>query len=234
VTRELSPDVFAALKAVDTPTICNALELIEGRRKSTGFTRSTVIVADPHLPAMVGFALTARIRADTPSSENPGIVRTRRLDYYRYLAAEVRPRFVVIEDHGGEPGIGAFWGEVNVAIHKGFGLQGVLTNGSIRDLGAIDPGFQLLAGSIGPSHAFVHVTEFATPVTVFGLALSPGDLIHADRHGAVVIEPGMEAELPRAIDVVTRKEAPILKAARQADFNIDRLLEAWGEAEDVH
>jgi hypothetical protein len=44
----------------------------------------------------------------------------------------------------------------------------------------------------------------------------------------------MEAELPRAIDVVTRKEAPILKAARQADFNIDRLLEAWGEAEDVH
>lgn len=234
MTRELAPDILAALKAVDTPTICNAIELIDGRRRSTGFTRSTVIAGDPLLPAMVGFALTARVRADRPASEDPAIVRSRRLNYYRYLATETRPRLVVIEDHGDEPGIGAFWGEVNVAIHKGLGLQGVLTNGSIRDLGAIDPGFQLLAGSIGPSHAFVHVTAFETPVVVFGLAISPGDLIHADRHGAVIIEPGVEAELPRAIDLVTRKETPILKAARSPDFNIDRLLQAWGQAEDVH
>ena len=234
MTRTLAPDVFAALKAVDTPTICNAIEMIEGRRKSTGFTRSTVIAADPVLPAMVGFALTATIRADRPATDAPTVVRSRRLDYYRYLATETRPSLVVIEDHGEECGIGAFWGEVNVAIHKGFGLQGVLTNGSIRDLGALDPGFQLLAGSVGPSHAFVHVTAFGTPVSVFGLAVMPGDLIHADRHGAVVIEPGIEVELPRAIDVVTRKEAPILTAARSLDFTIDRLLSAWGEAEDIH
>ncbi len=234
MNRELSPDVLAALKAVDTPTVCNAIELIEGRRKSTGFTRGTVIAADPLLPAMVGFALTARIRSDRPSDEAPSAVRARRLDYYRYIAGEARPRLVVIEDHGDEPGLGAFWGEVNVAIHKGFGLDGVLTNGSIRDLGVIDAGFQLLAGHVGPSHAFVHVTAFGTPVSVFGLAVAPGDLIHADRHGAVVIEPGVELELPRAIDTVTRKEAPMLQAARSPGFDIDRLLTAWGEAEDVH
>jgi regulator of RNase E activity RraA len=234
VTRNLAPEVLAALKAVDTPTICNAIELVEGRRSNTGFTRATVIAADPMLPPMVGYALTARIRSDRPASEDPTVVRARRLDYYRYLASDTRARLVVIEDQGDEPGIGAFWGEVNVAIHKGLGLQGVLTNGSIRDLGAIDPGFHLLAGSIGPSHAFVHVTGFDTPVTVFGLAIDPGDLIHADRHGAVIIEPGIEAELPRAIDLVTRKEVPILIAARSPDFDIDRLLTAWGEAEDVH
>lgn len=234
MTRNLAPEVLAALKAVDTPTICNAIELVEGRRSNTGFTRATVIAADPMLPPMVGYALTARIRSDRPASEDPTVVRARRLDYYRYLASDTRARLVVIEDQGDEPGIGAFWGEVNVAIHKGLGLQGVLTNGSIRDLGAIDPGFHLLAGSIGPSHAFVHVTGFDTPVTVFGLAIDPGDLIHADRHGAVIIEPGIEAELPRAIDLVTRKEVPILIAARSPDFDIDRLLTAWGEAEDVH
>ena len=178
MTRTLAPDVFGALKAVDTPTICNAIELIEGRRRNTGFTRSTVIAGDSILPAMVGFALTAKIRSDLPAADAPAAVRSRRLDYYRYLATETRPSLVVIEDHGEECGIGAFWGEVNVAIHKGLGLQGVLTNGSIRDLGAIDPGFQLLAGSIGPSHAFVHITAFGMPVNVFGLAISPGDLIH--------------------------------------------------------
>ncbi|MCX7341797.1 MAG: RraA family protein [Hyphomicrobiales bacterium] len=234
MTRALSTDVQASLKAVDTPTICNAIELIEGRRKGTGFTRSPVICPDPMLPPMLGFAMTARIRADRPASDPADVVRLRRLNYYRYLATETRPRLVVIEDHGDERGIGAFWGEVNVAIHKGLGLQGVLTNGSIRDLGAIDPGFQLLAGSVGPSHAFVHVTGFDAPVRVFGLAISPGDLIHADRHGAVIIEPGVEKELPRAIDLVTRKEAPILKAARAEGFTIDRLLAAWGEADDIH
>ena len=209
MTRNLAPDVLAALKAVDTPTICNAIELIEGRRRNTGFTRATVIAADPLLPPIVGFALTARIRADRPATEDAAVVRARRLNYYRYLASETRPRLVVIQDHGAEPG-------------------------SIRDLGAIDPGFCLLAGSIGPSHAFVHVTGFDIPVEVFGLAIDPGDLIHADRHGAVIIEPGIEAELPRAIDLVTRKEVPILIAARSPDFDIDRLLTAWGEAEDVH
>lgn len=104
----------------------------------------------------------------------------------------------------------------------------------MRDLGAIDPGFQILAGSLSPSHAFVHVTAFDTPVTVFGLRVHPGDLVHADRHGAVVIDPAFLPDLPRAIDVVARKEEPILKAARAPGFNVETLLQAWGEAEDVH
>ncbi|HRJ68488.1 MAG TPA: RraA family protein [Beijerinckiaceae bacterium] len=234
MNRELDPKVFAALRAVDTPTICNAIEAIEGRRRADGFTQSPVVCADVNLPAMVGFAKTAVIRSEAPASRPAAEMRDIRLNYYRYVAAGGPHRLVVIEDRGGRKGVGAFWGEVNVALHKGLGLQGVLTDGSIRDLGAIDAGFQLLAGSVGPSHAFVHVAEFDTPVTVFGLLVKPGDLIHADRHGAVVIEPGIEKDLPRAIDLVTRKEQPLLKAARAPDFNIDKLLSAWGEAEDVH
>ena len=230
----ISETVLKALQAVDTPTICNAIEAVEGKRRSTGFTRTPVICADPALPAMVGFVKTAQIRADQPSLETPGVLRERRLNYYRYVADGTYPRIIVIGDCGQIKGLGAFWGEVNVALHKGLGLQGVITDGAIRDLGAIDPGFQLLAGSIGPSHAFVHVTAFDVAVNVFGLALNPGDLVHADRHGAVLIEPGMELELPAAIDLVTRKEQPLLKAARAPGFDIAKLLQAWGDAEDVH
>jgi regulator of RNase E activity RraA len=234
MTRKLTAAVYTALKAVDTPTICNAIEAIEGRRRNDGFTRSTVIAAHPALPAMVGFAKTAVIRADMPSADPPAIVRERRLGYYRYIAAGEEPRLVVIEDRSARKGLGAFWGEVNVALHKGLGLEGVLTDGAMRDLGAVDPDFQMLAGTISPSHAFVRIEAMDQPVTVFGLTIQPNDLIHADRHGAVIIEPGMEAELPKAIDLVTRKEQPLLKAARSPDFTIDKLLAAWGEAEDVH
>ncbi len=232
--RSISREVLGALQAVDTPTICNAIEAIEGRRRNDGFTRTPVVCARPEMPAIVGFAKTATVRSDRPSDEAATVTRERRLNYYRYVADGTQPRLVVIEDVGEHPGLGAFWGEVNVALHKGLGLSGVLTSGSIRDLGAIDPGFQLLAGSIGPSHAFVHVTAFDAPVEVFGLAIRPGDLIHADRHGAVIIEPGIETQLPHAIDLVTRKEVPLLKAARAPGFSIDKLLSAWGEAEDVH
>ncbi|MBL8590087.1 MAG: RraA family protein [Methylobacteriaceae bacterium] len=234
MSRRLDPAILAALKAVDTPTVCNAIEEIEGRRRASGFTTTPVVCAEPAAAAMVGFAKTAKVRADRPADEAPADLRARRLGYYRYVAEGDWPRLVVIEDESARKGIGAFWGEVNVAIHKGLGLQGVMTDGSIRDLGVIDSGFQLLAGCVSPSHAFVHVTTFATTVDVLGLTVRPDDLVHADRHGAVVIEPGMERELPRAIDLVIRKEAPILRAARAPHFNVDALLAAWGEADDVH
>ena len=69
---------------------------------------------------------------------------------------------------------------------------------------------------------------------MFGLRIHPGDLVHADRHGAVVIDPAFLPDLPRAIDVVARKEAPILTAARAPGFNVETLLQAWGEADDIH
>ena len=140
---------------------------------------------------------------------------------------------VVIEDEDPEP-IGAFWGEVNVAIHKGLGLEGTLTNGLVRDLGAHDPGYQVVAGGIGPSHAFVHVTAIDCPVSVLGLAISPGDLVHADRHGAAVIPAYLIDKMPAAIDRVGRRERPILAAARRPGFDVAALAAVWGEAEDVH
>jgi regulator of RNase E activity RraA len=224
---------LAALRAVDTPTICNALELAAGGRSTSGFTTRPAVCSDPALPAIVGFARTARIRASTPSTQSADELRASRLQYYGYVASGPKPTVVVIEDEDLEP-IGAFWGEVNVAIHKGFGLEGTLTNGLVRDLGAHDPGYQVVAGGIGPSHAFVHVTAIDCPVTVLGLAISPGDLVHADRHGAAMIPAHLLDKMPVAIDRVARRERPILAAARRPGFDIAALSAVWGEAEDLH
>lgn len=232
--QALSSEVFAALTAVDTPTVCNAIELALGRRTAEGFTIRPVLAAHPNLPAIVGYARTGLILSSLPSEDSPDAVRARRIAYYRYVAAHPGPAVVVLQDIDPRPGLGAFWGEVNVAIHKGLGARGVLTNGSMRDLGAVDPGFQILAGSLSASHAFVRIEEFECPVEVFGLRVKPNDLVHADRHGAVIIDPELARELPRAIDLVTRKEAPILRAARSPGFTVEKLIEAWGEAEDIH
>ena len=232
--QRLSPEIFVALERVDTPTVCNAIELVLGRRMAEGFTTQPVLAAHPKLAAIVGYARTGMICSSQPAQEPPEAVRQRRLGYYRYAAAQPGPTVAVLQDVDTRPGLGAFWGEVNVAIHKGLGVRGVLTNGSMRDLGSIDPGFQILAGSISPSHAFVRIEAYNCPVEVFGLTVRPDDLLHADRHGAIIIDPQIAAELPRAIDLVTRKEAPVLRAARSPGFTVEKLIAAWGEAEDVH
>ena len=92
----------------------------------------------------------------------------------------------------------------------GLGLAGALTNGVMRDLDVIDDGFPVLAGSIGPSHGFVHVVEIGTPVNIKGMRVAQGELIHADRHGALVIPHDTIPDLGMAIQSVIESEAIIL------------------------
>ena len=225
--------ILDALRAVDTPTICNALEIAAGGRSTSGFTLEPVVCVDPGLPPIVGYARTARIRASAPSTQSAEEMREFRLGYYEYMASGRVPSVVVMEDEDAAP-IGSFWGEVNVAIHKGLGMAGTLTNGLLRDLGSLDPGYQVVAGAVGPSHAFVHVTAIDCPVTILGLRIAPGDLVHADRHGAAVIPAALIDRMPAAIGKIGRREQRILAAARRPGFDMAALRDVWGEAEDVH
>lgn len=218
---------LGALRAVDTPTICNAIELIDGKRGFDAFTRGTVLSSDPGAPALVGYAHTAQIAARTPPTEDAAVIRARRMDYYRHMAHGPRPGIAVIEDLDGPEAVGAFWGELNTTVHKGLGLSGTLTNGVMRDLGDLAPDYPVIAGSVGPSHAFVHVRSIGQPVTVFGLRVNDGDLVHADRHGAVVIPPGHVAELPAAIGRMQDIEALVLGPARAPGFDFAAFEAAW-------
>ena len=141
---------------------------------------------------------------------------------------------MVIEDEDEPPGFGAFWGEVNSAIHLGLGVKGLVTNGVIRDLDQWANGFSALAGSIGPSHAYTQITEYGNIVNIFGMKAKDGDVIHFDKHGAVIIPQKVVKKLPDIIQIQSNKEALILEAARSPDFTIDKLMKAMKGAEEIH
>ena len=223
----MKDSLLSLLQSVDTPTVCNAIEVAQGRRGFDAFTRGTVLMNDPALGPMVGYAVTARIAARAPSEDAAEIVRARRMDYYRAMAEGPIPSVAVVQDMDVPQAVGAYWGEVNTTIHKGFGMAGALTDGVMRDLDDMAPGFPVVAGSVGPSHGFVHVTEVNRPVTVFGLRVAPGDLVHADRHGAVVIPPDVLDRLEEAIGRMQATEALILGPARSDNFDFDTFEAAW-------
>ena len=230
----IDPARLAALATYDTPTICNALEVARPERRGYGFTTRTLIAPFPHLKPMVGFARTATIRSGRPPALPAAEVRKHRMAYYRYVGDGAVPKVSLIQDLDDTPGLGSFWGEVNSAIHKACGCVGVVTNGAIRDLDAIAPDFAMVAGTVVPSHIWVHLIDYACEVNIAGMVAQHDDLVHADRHGAVVVPRDAVEDVLNAADLVTRKEAPILACARSADFSLDALEAAFGQSDDVH
>jgi regulator of RNase E activity RraA len=154
------------------------------------------------------------------------------MDYYKYMASAPMPAVAVVEDLDFPDCIGAYWGEINTTVHKGFGLSGTLTNGVMRDLSDNPAGYPVVAGSIGPSHGFVHVKEIGTPIKIFGMQVIEGDLVHADRHGAVVIPEAVIKTLESSIEKLLTTEQLILKPAREALFDFETFEIAWADFEN--
>jgi regulator of RNase E activity RraA len=220
-------DQLEFLRSIDTPTVCNLLEMVAPERRGYGYTVKHLHCPFPDLPPMVGFAKTVTIKTRDRVPLGEASYMAKRLDYLDYVADAPSPSIVVIEDLDGEHvGFGAFWGEVQSNLHKALGCLGTITNGSIRDIAMIPPGFQMLAGSISPSHAYVHVVEFGLDVTVHGMAVTSGDLIHADRHGAVVVPVDRIDAMRPAFDKLTAHEARIIQAARDPGATVESIKAA--------
>lgn len=214
----------------DTPTICNGLEFVVPERRAIGFTVEPMVAADRSLKPIVGLARVGTIRAKEP----PRGPVADRLDWYDYVADADLPTVVVIQDLDDRPGYGAFWGEVHSTVHKSLGALGCVTNGSFRDCDMLAPGFQIIGGRIGPSHAHVHLVDFGKPVNVFGMAVGHDDVVHADFHGAVVIPAEAVRALPDAIALSARREKVILDLCAGPDFSPAKLREAVRRSGEIH
>ena len=227
---KLNLEILEGLKALDTPTVCNALEVVDPNRRTRGFNVRPSVCAHPELPSVVGYVRTARIRA-THKPEKP----MDKEGYYKYIAEDgPMPSVVVIQDIDEIPGYGAFWGEVNTNVHYGLGCLGLITNGCIRDIPDSQENFQMLAGMINPSHAWVHVVDWGTPVTIHGMDVEDGNLIHADMHGAVLIPSKSAKKVIEEAKKIAAKESILIQASQKPGFNMDRLREAWRGMSEIH
>jgi 4-hydroxy-4-methyl-2-oxoglutarate aldolase len=220
----LTPGQLDALRHLSTCTVANAIETFEVRLRNTGFTDASVRCVFPTLPPMVGYAATARIRCSLPPMQGHAYVD--RTDWWGYLLTIPAPRVIVLEDGDRSPGLGSFVGEVHANILLALGCVGVVTNGAVRDLHAIEPtGFQMFSGNVAVSHAYAHIFEFGGPVQVAGLKISPGNILHGDRHGVLTIPAEIVGEVPSVARKLIEREQRIVGFCRSPEFSLDRLRE---------
>jgi 4-hydroxy-4-methyl-2-oxoglutarate aldolase len=205
------------LRAYDTPTLANAVDGHADRPANEGFTRPPVHSMLPSLPPMVGFVVTATIRSDVPFP-SAGAKAGAMTPLYDLVAGAPSPSIIVVQDLDG--GAGCLWGEVNATICSAMGCEGVITDGLVRDLPDVEAlGFRYLARGVGVARSYVQIVETGTPVEVGGVRFAPGDAVHADRHGALLIPREAVAALPTAADAVIAREARLLDWVRSPAFD---------------
>ena len=173
----------------------------------------------PELGPMVGYAATATIRSRGKGHSDQTAL-------YEHVRDVAGPRVVVVQDLDEPSGHGSLWGEVNATIFGALGCAGCVTNGCVRDLKeARAMGFHFFARGPGVSHAYVRVESAGRPVTVGGLEVNPGDLLHGDQHGVLLIPHEIAAELSGAAERVIATEQNLLRWVRSSDFDADELIE---------
>lgn len=208
-----------ALRALSTPTVSNAVELFNLRPRNKGFMSPEIRCLFPDLGVMVGHAITARFAADQPP-EHPGS----RYELWKHILKIPEPRVMVMQDMDQQPGVGAYFGEVQSTIHKRLGCIGAVTNGHVRDFDEVHPmGFHYFAGGVCVSHAYVHLLDFGSPVNVGGVMVHTGDLVHADKHGVLIVPKEVASEIPEAAAKVADREQRIISHCKSADFTLEEL-----------
>jgi len=227
-TNGLPESLLEELRALDSCTVANAIETFGVRIRNAGFTDASVRCIFEELPPVVGYAATARIRTSEPPME--GHSYDDRTDWWNHILAIPAPRVVVVQDIDKRPGIGAFIGEVHANILLAMKCGGLVTNGAVRDLPAVRAiGFQMFAGGVSVSHAYAHIFDFGGPVEVGRLKITPGDLIHGDRHGVQTVPGEIAERIPEVARRILEKERQLIDLCRSRDFTLEKLREAIRE-----
>jgi regulator of RNase E activity RraA len=221
------------LCSFDTCVISEAIEAFGVRLRNEGFATAGFRCLFKSLPPIVGYAATCKVR-----SADPPIVGSRyieRTDWWKHITSIPAPRVVVIQDIDEPPGTGAFLGKVHANVLVALGCVGAVTNGAARELPGIEAaGFQVFAGRLAMSRAYVHIVEYGGPVEVGCLTIKPGDLIHGDRHGILTVPPEIGDQLPAVANQILEKEKHVIELSKRRGVSLDELGEALRDLLDFN
>src|ERR1700686_5012040 len=224
VAPVLIDEELDALRQFDTCMVANAVETFNVRLHNTGFTDASIHCIFDDAPRMVGYAATARLRSGEPPMV--GSTFRDRADFWNSILAIPAPRILVLEDKDNPPGRGAFVGDMHAAILKALGCIGYLTNGAVRELPSVRAmGIQLFAGNVAVSHAYAHIFDIGAAISVGGMEVRRGDLLHGDRHGVLTIPAEIAAAIPAVAAEIQREEQNVINFCRSSAFSVAKLAE---------
>jgi regulator of RNase E activity RraA len=213
--------LISYLQTIDTPTLSNAIELLDVRPRSENFAPYSLRCLYPELGSMVGYAVTVQMESMTrmePRDERQTIA------FYEAIDASPKPAVVVMQEIGSRPEFASHSGEVMTTLMKNFGAIGLVTDGSVRDFNEVRQlGFHNFARGTVTSHAYCRIVRVGCPLQIYGMTVRPGDLLHGDINGLIEIPAERREELPEMIARVRKEEGDLMGQVRAGGFTIESL-----------
>src|SRR5438105_5779014 len=186
-STKLSREQLDELKAIDSPTIANAIEYFAVRPRVSGYCGSNVRCLTPEAGFMLGYAVTCRGDSTTEDKD-----RREHTELYRAIAAEQPLPAVVVIGDDGDPSrihLSCHAGEMMATTMKRVGAVGLVTNGGLRDIREINAlgGFHYFGRGLVVAHGRPSIYDVGAPVEIDGMQVRPGDLLHGDENGITII-----------------------------------------------
>jgi len=208
------------LKAVDTPTLSNAIETLRVRPQNAGFAPLQTSCLFPEFGRMVGYAVTAQVETMSATTAD----RKTFLSLYEAVMHSPKPAVVTFQEIGPQPDYAAHCGEVMATIFQRLGAIGLVSDCAVRDIPEVRAlRFHYFARGAVASHAYFHIVRVGVPIQVNGLVVHPNDLLHGDENGLIVVpKEGLE-KLPAAVEAVRARERALMEFVRGVEFNFDGL-----------
>ena len=217
----LTSDQLAALAALDSPTVANAIERFHVRRRVDGYADRDLRCVFPQLGTTLGYAVTCTADSTTEGRQDgAGLI-----GLWAALEAAPKPAVLVIKDVGPDPGKGCHMGEIMATTAKALGAVGCVSDGGLRDVREVEAlgGFQYFCPGFVVSHGQPVILEIGVPVEVHGLPIAHGDLLHGDLNGLLVVPASIAADVAAACDDVRREERALLDLITAPGFSVERL-----------
>lgn len=223
MTKDLTLEQMTALEAIDTPTVCNAIERFDMRRSVEGFFGMDIRCLLPELGTMVGYAIPV-----TVDSTTPGVPQSSEAWHAWLMAMETAPKpsILVLKDVGPKPRKSAHLGEVMGTIAKRLGVVGVVTDGGVRDILELKRlEFQCFAPGLVPAHGNPRLIDINTPVEIDGVRIEPGDLLHGDINGVTTIPLSIADRVANVARRVREEEAELIAYVNGSNFSVQGLVQ---------
>jgi len=220
-TTPLSPHEIEDLRAIDTPTICNAIETFNIRGRLEGFMGMDIRCLLPDLGSMVGYAVTATVDSTTPEV---GQDEQAWLKWMQAMQASPRPAVLVFKDIGPQPRKSAHLGEVMGTVARRLGVIGIVTDGGVRDILELKQlHFHCFAAGLTPSHGNPRLLEFNCPVVIDDVRIESGDLLHGDINGVTIIPHSITNQVVAAATRIRQREAEQIAYVNASEFTLEGL-----------
>ncbi len=208
------------LKGVDTPTLSNAIETLRLRPQSAGFAPCQIRCLFPEFGRTVGYAVTAQVETMTATAKDRKVF----LSLYEAVMESPKPAVVAFQEVGPQPDYAAHCGEVMATIFRRLGAVGLVSDCAVRDIPEVRAlRFHYFARGAVASHAYFRIVRVGVPIQVQGLPISPGDLLHGDENGLIVVPKEALDKLPAAVDAVRSKEGALMEFVRGPAFTFEGL-----------